>query len=237
MINGRPKVVSDYTYWRGDLLARLGNYCCYCNMPLTDGPEVEHVQPKNPPQGTAQPGSILAWENLLLSCGACNRYKGNRAVSPAEFYLAEHHNTHLVFHYIRLDHPSKPGQKACIPVPSNDALVNPLKAKETIDLTALAELKDDRGKASDLRWNLRHDAWISAATSERNWRDFGHLYPDEFLEDLLQKAKATGFFSIWFNVFQDVPSVRHALIQAFPGTAQNCFDQNANPLPRNGTEI
>ena len=41
--DGTPKVVNNYKDWRRDLLKRIGPYCCYCNIPLYDSPQVEHV--------------------------------------------------------------------------------------------------------------------------------------------------------------------------------------------------
>lgn len=40
---GNPKTVSHHRSWRKDLIDRIGNYCCYCEMILTDSPQVEHV--------------------------------------------------------------------------------------------------------------------------------------------------------------------------------------------------
>ncbi|MFM7664504.1 MAG: hypothetical protein ACKO68_08245 [Bacteroidota bacterium] len=38
-------------------------------------------------------------------------------------------------------------------------------------------------------------------------------------------AQATGFFSVWMEVFRDDPSIRNRLIDAFPGTRDSgCFD-------------
>lgn len=50
-VNGVPKTVADYKDWRQDLIDRIGNYCCYCNMVLNDSPQVEHVTPKKPQPG------------------------------------------------------------------------------------------------------------------------------------------------------------------------------------------
>ena len=43
------------------------------------------------------------------------------------------------------------------------------------------------------------------------------------------------FWSIWFTVFKNHDEVRAAMIDAFPGTAKNCFDPDNHyePIDRN----
>lgn len=44
-------------------------------------------------------------------------------------------------------------------------------------------------------------------------------------ECVVRLAQATGFFSIWMQVFQAEPDMRRRLIDAFPGTRESgCFD-------------
>ena len=235
-IKGVPKIVTRYQHWKEDLIDRIGNYCCYCNMPLTDSPQAEHVVPKNPQVGHPA-GAMNDWENLLLACGVCNRSKSNKPVTAERYYLSEEHNTHLVFEYIEAIHPSQVGQIACIPKPSSHPLVEQSKAKETIDLCEMGLIKQKNPTSTDQRWELRYNALVAARLWRKNWPKISSNIEIELTELLVTTAKTTGFFSIWFKVFQDVPAIRHALIQAFPGTAQNCFDQNANPIPRNGAQI
>lgn len=45
--------------------------CGYCEDSAAD--EIEHIKPKD-----LYPETVFVWENYLLSCGLCNRSKGNR---------------------------------------------------------------------------------------------------------------------------------------------------------------
>lgn len=100
MVNGAPKTVSDYKDWRRDLIDRIGNYCCYCNMVLNDSPQVEHViaQDINPTLATD-------WDNMLLACGPCNHTKSNKPCPKTTHYLPQFHNTHLAFSFSAVRHP------------------------------------------------------------------------------------------------------------------------------------
>ncbi|MEN9867528.1 MAG: hypothetical protein RL748_3118 [Pseudomonadota bacterium] len=74
----------------------------------------------------------------------------------------------------------------------------------------------------------------------------GYLWPDqhntllalcdtpEMREEVIERAKDRGGFSIWFEVFHDDADMRQRLIAAFPGTAADCFDKLALPIPRPG---
>lgn len=233
-LNGADKQVSDYKDWREDLLDRIGNYCSYCNMVLNDSPQVEHVLPKNPQPG--QPaGALLAWDNMLLGCGPCNRAKGNKPNSPATHYMPDSSNTHMVFDYLVIDHPKKVSQKACILVPKVGVDVILVKSKNTIELCKLDALTVNP-RATDLRWKYRFEAWHSANLIWRkSWDEWGHRFPGKFIPLLIDVAKAKGFFSIWFEAYSDVPDVKITLISALPGTDRTSFQTSTpfNPQPRN----
>ncbi len=235
-IGEKPKVVKHYQEWREDLRMRIGRYCCYCNIPLLSGAHVEHVFPKNPPEGVIK-GSFLDWDNMLFACINCNSSKGNTPIADSLFFLPEVHNTHLAFEYRVIAHPFKLGQKACVPIPSQYSLVDSAKARRTIDLLKLDDLKHDKGEEKDLRWHYRHQALLIAEQWKRGWDEIGHFQANNFIPLLLTAATAKGFFSIWMQVFSNVPQICLALIDAFPGTAKDCFDPNGHPIPRNGTEI
>ncbi len=51
----------------------------------------------------------------------------------------------------------------------------------------------------------------------------------------------TGFFSIWYKVFEDESEVMQQLTNntVIPGTATNCFNplNNYNPIPRNSANL
>lgn len=63
------KQVVDYSYFRPDLIANIGEYCSYCEVPLGTNLAVEHMLSKT--------NTINAddWNNLLLACTNCNSHK------------------------------------------------------------------------------------------------------------------------------------------------------------------
>lgn len=236
LISGQPKTVSNYAAWRKDLIDRIGAYCCYCNIPLPNNAEVEHSQPKNPKPGFAA-GSWTDWENMSLACGPCNRAKSNKPVSEATHYLPDKHNTTMALEYIVIDHPYRIGQRACVPRVATHPRVNAAMSQATIDLLELASCGMEDGKEVDRRWKLRAEALIQAQIVRKNWEVYGHRHQEGFIIQLKGQARSSGFFSIWMKVFEDVPEICLALIDAFPGTARNCFDPQGRPIPRNGHEI
>ena len=53
----------------------------------------------------------------------------------------------------------------------------------------------------------------------------------EVSDAVILLAQATGFFSIWMEVFRDNPAIRNRLIDAFPGTRDSgCFDLQSSDL-------
>lgn len=50
-------------------------------------------------------------------------------------------------------------------------------------------------------------------------------------------ALGFGFWSVWMTVFNSHMSIKEELIEKFPGTCNECFDVNYDPVPRNGGEI
>lgn len=55
--------------------------------------------------------------------------------------------------------------------------------------------------------------------------------------NILTLAKGYGFFSIWMMVFSDDTEIKNALIETFPGTSKECFDQNGMAIHRKGGRI
>ncbi|WP_298147577.1 HNH endonuclease [Flavobacterium sp.] len=237
-LNGVDKIVTDYKDWRSDLIERIGNYCCYCNMILNDSPQVEHVVPKNPQ--TDQPaGDLLAWENMLLACGPCNREKGNKPHTSETHYMPDKNNTHLVFEYFVVSILTNREQKAGLVRAFSTLGFDQLnKANNTISLLGLNTIKVNP-RATDLRWKYRAEAWFSANEVWRTAWNNGLISVSDFTPLLLDAAKSKGFFSIWFKAFDDVPQIKIALINGFKGTDSNSFEniEPFNPKNRNPENV
>ena len=235
---GQPVTFTQYAKWRRHLIDRIGMYCVFCNMPLTHKLEVEHERPKSLPGVNP-----LAWDNLALGCNTCNTKKGAKPTDPATHYLPGHHNTHLTFGYVvkPYTYRRRPVQGVFVePAPSLFAHQQ-RKAQATIDLVDL-NAQDERPNVSNLRWKLRREAWQTVDLSRQ---DYDTVKADpactvmlpKLADQIARTAKATGFFSIWFEAFKSHPEVLQRLIapDVFPGTAPDCFGPAPayQPLPRN----
>lgn len=227
---GNTKQVTEYGDWRADLLDRLGWYCSYCNARQNDSlaQQVEHVLPVNPvpnavfPPGVSFPGA-LAWDNLLLACGPCNRAKTNIVAHHTTHLLPDYHNTHLGFRYVVGPHPTKPGVLAGL-VEIEPGLLAPQaqKAQATIDLCKLADVVDT-DRASDYRWQNRLQAIVAAQLARDTWDSLLASERYKVVSLIATVAFDKGFFSIWMAVFDDEPTVKAALAAAFPNTPSQCF--------------
>jgi hypothetical protein len=78
-----PKQVKDYSYFRPDLIASVGEYCSYCEVPLGVNLAVEHMLSKTSSFNAED------WNNLLLACANCNSHKLAKTRSEAD--LAEYY--------------------------------------------------------------------------------------------------------------------------------------------------
>lgn len=220
---GQPVLFSAYTEARDPLVARLGDYCSYCEMPCHEGPDVEHVQPKGGKAG--KPHLELVWDNFLLGCIYCNTIKGDTAVKLHLYYWPDRDNTFRPFRY----DPDRAPQ--VMPGLSRAA---ELRAARTLRLTGLdrepghPDLTD-----RDTRWIKRREAWGRALRA----RD--RLQKDPTLpmrEQIVDTAVSTGFFSVWMAVFAGDTDMRTRFLTSFRGTSGigECFDANTDPIQRPG---
>jgi len=228
--DGQAKSVTDYKHWRLDLINRIGEYCSYCNMPLHDSPQVEHVVPKNPQPGEEE-GDLLAWENMVLACGPCNRAKSNHPNSPNTHYLPDAHNTHLAFEYVLVEKGGRKPVVGCIPKAADAENVDTGKSEATITLCNLDAI-DTRNTASDLRWRYRYEAALNARLQRKIWDQLPPTVKALWLQTLGELIKKTGFFSIWYREFHNEPAVLRVILEAFPGTHMRSFSNDSLYTPR-----
>lgn len=210
-----PRQYSHYREARNDLAGRIGWYCSYCEMPVKNMIEVEHVIP------CANGGEELEWDNFLLSCKYCNTVKSDRNTSRDGYFWADNDNTFLAFIY----------QPAII---KPNGQITPLQiaiAKNTIDLMGLDRYPGSANKPTyaDTRWKSRDQAWELANESLQDWNS---VPSQEMCRQIGRTAFGTGHFSIWMEVFKRVPEIKKELINSFTGTSMNCFDADGNPIPR-----
>lgn len=222
-IEGRTEEIREeydpYQNAKKPLIENLGSYCSYCETKLTLDAhnEVEHIVPKK-----RHSESETKWENFLIGCNACNNKgaKGEKSIIADSEYIGAHlphlNNTFLSFKYEDLGF-----------VKVNEDLPEESKkhAEQLFNLVKLGAY----GRAAtpaDNRWKNRMEAWNLANR---------HLNKTSDVDTIVDLAKGYGYWSVWFTVFKGCDEVRKALIERFPGTAQECFDPNNGyePIPRN----
>lgn len=215
--DGAPRTFSEYAEARGELIARLGEYCSFCESRLHANLAVEHVLPKQ-----HHPDLELDWHNFLLACVNCNSTKGSRKLRLGNYYWPDLDNTARAFAYA-----SNGSVKPAPRLPR----VKKRRAQRTITLVGLDKLPLNDPKASDRRWQHRLEAWGRAERA----RTCLEARDDEHTRQLIvDQATALGFWSIWLTVFAGDVDMRQRLITAFEGTARDCFDARTRPVPRPG---
>jgi hypothetical protein len=217
---GDEVTFTDYKQARDPLIDRIGDYCSYCGISLPSQIDVEHILPKNP-----NPALELEWTNFLLACTNCNSIKGHKDVVLADFYWPHLDNTFRAFVYEQ----DLPPQVVDSPEIDSDV------AEATIRLTGLDRLPGHANYSDrDRRWLKRVDVWSVALQTA----DFLAVDDSDAMRTLaVEVARARGFWSVWMTVFFDDVDMCRRLINAFPGTAIDCFDDDTNPLPRLGGAV
>ncbi len=216
-----PREYSDYRDARDDLADAIGWYCSYCEMPVKNMIEVEHVVPRH------SGGASLEWENFLLSCKYCNTVKSDRNTSRNGYFWPDKDNTFLAFTYKQM-YIIKPGEQL--------ALHQVSVARNTIDLMGLDRYPgaENEPTKKDTRWRSRDETWAHAYRALDNWK---RLSGPEMLLQIVDTALGKGHFSIWMEVFNNEPAVRKRLIASFKGTDADSFDIDGNPIPRSSETL
>ncbi len=194
-----PAVYGKWGDARNDLADRIGWYCSYCEMGVTQMIEVEHIVPRD------HGGAPLSWDNFLLSCKYCNTIKSNRNKSRNGYIWPDRDNSDFAFVYSERD---------VITPASGISATEPMA---TIDLMGLDRRPGGKNEPTDAdsRWIHRLQTWLVAKQSFDNWKSC----PTEAMADQIAKtAKGYGFYSIWLTVFRNEPQVVNAIQDQFPNT-------------------
>jgi hypothetical protein len=211
-----PQVFTDYADARDPLIARIGDYCSYCERPCD--PYVEHIEPQS-----KYPHRASDWDNFLLGCMYCNTVKKDTYTGPNAYHFPDEKNTAYLFVY----------DEASNEVLTNPAITDPamiIIGENTRELVGLNRRLDSRGRP-DRRWLKRLGAWSIA--NRAHTRHYANLPIDaKDIESIRELAVSTGFFSIWLTAFADVPDVRVDLIRTFPNTREACYElATGEPTP------
>lgn len=198
-----------YTKYRDampDLVARLGWYCSYCEMEISNEPDVEHVQPKT------KGGELNMLENFLLGCKKCNKIKGNKNPDRNGHLWPDEDNTSVAYEYYNEIYV-KPA--AVIAGKGEESF-----ASNTLKLTGIDKLprkvhQPSKAIKRDPRWQKRRTAWNKAERALINW---GKNPSNELSDQIAQTAHSTGFYSIWVLKFAHEPLVLAAIKSLFLNT-------------------
>ena len=218
-----PATYARYQDAGPDLLARVGDYCSYCERQIEIHLAVEHVKPK-----CVVPGLATNWSNFLLACSNCNSTKGRAQIDLPDYFWPDVDNTLRAFDYVRgglLE--AKPTLEAALHG----------KAQATIRLLGLDRHPGNPGREpsrGDRRWSARQVAWQMA----EKYRDMLAEQDTGVVRELIvDVATSRGEFSIWWTVFAGDIDMRRRLREAFVGTDAASFDGDENLLQRQGGQV
>jgi len=219
--SGAAVTFAHYRDARDPLIARIGDYCSYCEVALHGTIHVEHVRPK-----THNPGLERAWDNFLLACDNCNSVKGDENIDVEMYLWPDKDNTARPFIY-EVDRAPIVGGA----LTADERTL----AEATLQLTGLdREPLHPELSARDRRWLKRREVWGVALIE---YRKIQRRNTEEQRDSTLQVAIARGFWSVWMTVFADDEDMRNRLRQWFPGTAPDCFGQQMQFLRRVGGKL
>ena len=224
--DGNDILYPDYAKARGELITRMGQYCSYCEMKLDTDLAVEHILPKKPPGHAVDiVERVRDWNNFLLACRNCNSTKGSEDIALPDYFWPHLDNTTRALSYsiggvVRVNSQLPPALKA--------------KAELTITLTGLDKTPSNDPAMTDRRLLNRRETWDIAVESKQDLIDSPS---DGMKRQIVRTAKAQGYWSVWMTVFEGDADMRQRLINAMPGTAQDCFDGNSQPVARPGGQI
>ena len=193
-----PAIYTHHGQARHNLSDRIGYYCSYCEMGVNNMIEVEHIHPM------ANGGNPVAWNNFLLSCKYCNTVKSNHNPDRVGFFWPDIDNTDLAFDYSEVD-VIKPKTTLAAPLT--------LSANATISLMGLDRKPGGANEPTeaDTRWIIKDQAWSSAKLSYNNWIKL----PVQVMAEQIGITSLVGNYSIWREVFKDVPIVLTEIDNAY----------------------
>lgn len=203
-----PSIYTNYKAARNDLAGKIGWFCSYCEMPVKNMIEVEHIHP------VANGGNELDWGNFLLACRYCNGIKSNDNVDRLGYLWPDVDNTPLAFEY---------SEKAIIQ-PTNGLNVNDnAAALATIKLAGLNRTPHSGNEPTDAdsRWIARISAIGVINDSYTDWLTNS---TEAFARQIARTATGHGFYSFWMLKFAGIQPVIDAINTAFIGTYVPQYD-------------
>lgn len=221
--------IEEYQDAKPYLENRVGKYCSFCEMRVNNALAVEHKESKN------SGGALKEWGNLLLGCTYCNSRKGEKIKKGDldKWLWPDKHNTFLAFTY---ENAIPSVNENYLKTIGDEALRRANQLFEDIELDYKPDKRADEKKAlKDKRWENRFETLGIAEEAKTTWLKLkAEEDRNSQILNIVNQAKGYGFFSVWMMVFKDYNNIKNALINAFPGTSRNCFDNDGNPVQRRG---
>lgn len=206
-----PRVYKDYKDAKWDLIEKLGEYCSYCEMNISNQADVEHVVPKS------KDGDLeLDWGNFLLGCKTCNTIKSNINNDRDGYPFPDEYNTAYLYNY-------KNGK---VQVNENLSTEDKLKAENLFQLIKANREYNTTGRLDD-RKMARIKEYEKAMMSLNDYKE----YPVQAMINQISRSPS-GFHSVWLEVFKEYPKVKKAILEGVPGTALECYDEDFNPIEK-----
>jgi len=187
---------ADYKSYLPALIQAYGGYCSYCERP--DKVDVEHVIPKTHAQHLT-----TDWNNFLLGCPRCNRdFKKSKNTQRLGYIWPDVENTFKLLKYYS-DGRVQPmvGLTAALTV----------HVQATIDLVCL----DDSNQIQKPLSLGRRRAFKLAEYAKNRF-----LANEMTVGEVMDLAE-TGYWSVWYNVFQNIPLILTRLVNLYPNTDIN----------------
>ena len=203
---------------------RIGLYCSYCEMSIKHVPEVEHKVSKS------LGGELTAWKNLLLGCKYCNTRKKDK-VTPQDknqYFWPDEDNTAIAYTYE--DGYPKVNKEYLQELDPTGNLYK--KAVNTYKVVGLGNDPTKKIGEKDRRFFNRNSTYyraLDSLKSRKNLKEAPDLWKEDMKKQILMTATAEGFFSVWLTVFSEEPELCNALIERFPGTRKECYDESGRP--------
>lgn len=215
-----PKIYKKHRNALPDLEERIGEFCSYCegNINTRKAREVEHIIPQS-----QRPDLALEWENFLLTCDVCNRKKSAINCDRANFLWPDEDNTFFVFTY----------EMNLGEIRISDRITDHrirIWAQNTINLFQLDRKLSKGLTPNQVSWLSKRNEAIGLIR-----KYLGQWNNNEITADTISDfAKLTGYYSLWMLHFESHPEVIEAIKSKFPGTYEPRFDENNNPIKREG---
>lgn len=206
-----PKNYASYNQAKDDLRSSIGSFCSYCEINISNQPDIEHVSPKSKNHDTEND-----WGNFLLACKTCNTIKSNNNDNRDGYIFPDTHNTAYAYRYTQTK------------IEANHELSEEEKdlAAATIELVKLNRQHDTNGREDD-RIFSRVREWDKAVESLDDYKNCSN---DEMARQIGRSP--SGFHSSWLEVFSNYSKVKQEILKNVNGTAMECYCDDLYPCNR-----